>query len=130
MKNYVGAIFLATVVALPEAVGQERDVCEYRAASEAEEGRTWSWTFPVGTKLRGDNPLDIDGDGKPELVKVIAEVQRDYAVNTVTGQRSDKTHCWFRTRLEVTNRDGRVVYEDEWSTKYEDMAVLLETHGA
>jgi hypothetical protein len=123
-------IFLATVLTTAEAVGQERGECEYRGGSEAEEGRTWSWAFPVGTKLRGDTPLDIDGDGKPELLKVVAEVQRDYAVNTVTGQKSERLQCWFRTRLEVTRRDGRVVYKDDWSTKYEDMAVLLETHGA
>jgi len=124
----VGVTLTVALVLADEPL--QRGRCKYRGASDTVEDRTWHWDYPVGAKLKGSNPVDLDGDGQQEQVDVVAEIQRDYAVNLVTGQRSDQPCCWFRTRLRIRTPQHRLLYQDEWSIEYEDMSSLLETHGA
>ena len=63
-------------------------------------------------------------------MRVIARVERDRAVNTVTGQQSDSMFCWFHTTLEIRNASRRLSYRDKWSIKFEDMPLLVATHRA
>lgn len=74
--------------------------------------------------------MDLDGDGRPELLRVVAEVQRDWAINPHTGEQSKQLFCWFNTRLEIRDERKRLMYADHWSIKEEDMVSLLETHSA
>ncbi|HEX9443045.1 MAG TPA: hypothetical protein VGA73_02955 [Candidatus Binatia bacterium] len=110
------------------AQAKEPDRCEFKSASG--ESYSWHWNYPVGAKLTGTSALDLDGDGRPEQLQIMAEVQRDHAFDLLTKQRSKETYCWFRTRLEIRSPERDLLYQEEWSTKYEDMAGLLETHGA
>src|SRR6266496_5258058 len=132
MNVIVGLLIGATVGTIAPLAAQQRarGPCEYRRASESSEDRVWHWAYPVGARLTGSTRVDLDGDGRPEQVTVVAEIQRDYAVNPATRQRSARTYCWFRTRLRIRTSAQRLLYTDEWSTKYEDMPTLLETHGA
>lgn len=132
IMKIIWCVMISVALTGVPAIAAERpkDICEYRAQSVTDDSRIWHWTYPVGTKLKGSGQVDINSDGSPEQVKVDAEIQRDYAVNPETGKRSAETFCWFRTRLEIRTRDGRLLYKDEWSIKYNDMPTLLETHGA
>ncbi len=131
MKLIVGlSIGVTAAIAALAAQQPERGRCEYQGASESSEDRVWHWAYPVGARLTGSTRVDLDGDGRLEQVTVVAEIQRDYAVNPATRQRSARTYCWFRTRLRIRTSAQRLLYTDEWSTKYEDMPTLLETHGA
>lgn len=131
MKNILCVITIWGLISVPAyAAERPRDICEYRAASETDDSHVWHWAYPVGTKLKGSGQVDVNPNGRPDQIKVTAEIQRDYAVNVSTGKRSKEAFCWFRTRLEIRTRDGRMLYKDEWSIKYDDMQSLLETHGA
>ena len=128
----LGLLIGVTLAAIAGLAGQQQEQgrCEYSGASESSDDRVWHWAYPVGARLTGSTRVDLDGDRRPEQVTVVAEIQRDYAVNPATRQRSAQTYCWFRTRLRIRTSAQRLLYADEWSTKYEDMPALLETHGA
>ncbi len=131
MMKFIRCVMISVVLTGP-AIAQERskNICEYRATSETNDSYMWHWAYSVGTKLKGSGKVDINSEGHPETVKVSAEIQRDYAVNPQTGRRSAETLCWFRTHLEIRTEDGRLLYKDEWSIKFDDMPMLLETHNA
>lgn len=74
--------------------------------------------------------FDLNGDGPPERLTVIAEVEKDYSVNLSTGERSRERFCWFSTRLEIRDERRRLIYVDNWAIKDDDMAALLEAHDA
>lgn len=126
-------ILLTVVLAAVPVEAAERPQgtrCEYRGASPTDDGRTWHWSYAVGAELKGSSQVDLDGDGRPEHLQVVAQIQRDYAINAATGERSERPVCWFHTRLQVRTGQRQLLYADEWSIKYEDMPTLLETHGA
>ena len=110
-----------------ETAAQPR--CEYRGPSETRQDRSWQWSYAVGAKLTGSNRVSLSGAARPDELRVVAEIQRDTAFNPVTKEQSKESYCWFRTRLEIRSLDGAVVYADEWSTKFEDMAALLDSHA-
>lgn len=131
MMKIIRYAMIGVVLTVSAIAGEHsKDICEYRGTSEPDDSQLWRWAYPVGTRLKGSGQVDVDSDGRPEQVKVTSEIQRDYAVNLETGKRSTETFCWFRTRLEIRAKDGRMLYKDEWSIKYNDMPTLLETHGA
>jgi len=123
-----GSLCGATAASLPPRPPDP--ACSYEASPEDTGQPTVKKQVPVGTILSGQTSLDFDGDGRPELMRVIARVERDRAVNTVTGQQSDSMFCWFHTTLEIRNASRRLSYRDKWSIKFEDMPLLVATHRA
>ena len=107
-----------------------RPPCAYAEAPDYTDKATLHWQAAEGTTLSGQTKFDFDGDGRPEIMAVHARVERDKAVNPITGQRSDSLFCWFHTWLSIRDTVGRELYRDEWSIKFEDMPVLAATHGA
>lgn len=119
---------LAALISSPGFPGE--DLCEFRTESVNEPGSQLHWAYQVGTELKGSTEVDLAGDGQPEHLDIFAEIQRDYSINVATGEQSKEKLCWFRTSLRIRTKRGRLIYRDEWSIQFEDMAVLLETHGA
>ena len=112
------------------AAAPDQPSCEYRGLSETRGAAGWHWSYAVGTKLTGSNRVNFSGAARPDGLRVVAEIQKDTAFNPVTKQQSREHYCWFRTRLEIRTPEGAVLYADEWSTKFEDMPALLESHAA
>src|SRR2546427_1552237 len=112
------------------AAAPDQPSCEYRGLSETRGAAGWHWSYAVGTKLTGSNRVNFSGAARPDGLRVVAEIQKDTAFNPVTKQQSKEHYCWFRTRLEIRTPEGAVLYADEWSTKFEDMPALLESHAA
>jgi hypothetical protein len=104
--------------------------CSYQEFPDYAGKPTLQWQAPVGTVLSGHTTLDFDGDSQPDVMTVRATVERDWAINPVTGHRSDSLFCWFHTRLDVRDTANRSVYRDEWSIKFQDMPALAANHGA
>jgi hypothetical protein len=127
-----GSILVTVVLMALPALATEsaaQPPCEYRGPSETRADRGWQWSYAVGAKLTGSTRVSLSGAARPDDLRVVAEIQRDTAFNPVTKQESRESYCWFRTRLEIRSPDGAILYTDEWSTKYEDMAALLESHA-
>ncbi len=121
---------LGVVLVVGGAVGAaagRTSVCTRRVIFEdgTPRPRTMEWRYPVGTKLRGAGSFDLDDDGRPERLTVVAEVEKDYPVNLSTGERSRERFCWFSTRLEIRDERRRLIYVDNWAIKDDDMAALL-----
>ncbi len=120
IKIVIFSVFL--IVFLPPiARGQKEDICRY----ESEEWATKKRAYPVGTELKGVCKIDIDGDRKNDELRIVARVERDYAVDVTTGKRSTNKYCWFNTMLEIRNHKKEIIYQHHWSIKFEDMYTLL-----
>jgi hypothetical protein len=120
--------FCATASFASQALQQPP--CSYEAFPDYADKPTLQWHAPVGTVLSGQTTFDFDGDGQPDVMTVRATVERDWAINPVTGHRSDSLFCWFHTRLNVRDKANRSLYSDEWSIKFQDMPALAANHGA
>ncbi len=116
-------IFSAFLVVFlpPIARGQKEEICRYKS----EEWANKSWAYPVGTELKGVSKIDIDGDRNSDELRIVARIERDYAVDVMTGKRSTNQYCWFNTMLEIRNYKKEIIYQHQWSIKFEDMYTLL-----
>jgi hypothetical protein len=103
------------------ADGQKDEICRYKS----EDKSVKSWAYPVGTELKGVCKIDIDGDRNNDELRIVAKIERDYAVDVMTAKRSANKYCWFNTMLEIRNYKKEIIYQHHWSIKFEDMYTLL-----
>jgi hypothetical protein len=125
-------LFVALILAVGAGASASNDVCAYRYQLSADipEPQFVSWSYPVGAKLRGRQGLNFEGNATLDDCTVTAEIQRDYSVNPKNGVRSKEKACWFVVELAVHSPGGAILYSDRWSIRFDDMGLLLETHGA
>jgi hypothetical protein len=112
---------LLTVFFQPNAYGQKEEICRYKS----EDKSVKSWAYPVGTELKGICQIDIDGDRNNDELRIVAKIERDYAVDVMTAKQSANKYCWFNTMLEIRNYKKEIIYQHHWSIKFEDMYTLL-----
>jgi len=120
IKIVIFSVFFTLFFQL-NAHGQKEEICRYKS----EDKTTKSWAYPVGTELKGVCPIDIDGDRNNDELRIVAKIERDYAVDVMTGKRSANKYCWFNTMLEIRNYKKEIIYQHHWSIKFEDMSTLL-----
>jgi phosphatidylethanolamine-binding protein (PEBP) family uncharacterized protein len=75
-RSPVEVIVLLASVSLAFA-GVPAHVCSYQTAHDDPDAPQFRWQFPIGATLTGVTRLDFDGDGHAQVMKVVAEVQRD-----------------------------------------------------
>ena len=114
---------LLTVFFQPNAHGQKEEICRYKS----EDKSVKSWAYPVGTELKGICKIDIDGDRNNDELRIVAKIERDYAVDVMTAKQSANKYCWFNTMLEIRNYKKEIIYQHQWSIQFEDMFTLLGT---
>jgi hypothetical protein len=112
---------LLTVFFQPNAYGQKEEICRYKS----EDKSVKSWAYSVGTELKGICQIDIDGDRNNDELRIVAKIERDYAVDVMTAKQSANKYCWFNTMLEIRNYKKEIIYQHHWSIKFEDMYTLL-----